>query len=486
MNSKMHSAFVKEQKRYTQNEIRLLLGCTEEKSILVIRKLKEYGVLKAVKKDEIQKNLTELQEEDIQVASVELGNDDYYYVFTFVGVIVISGIIIKSYPKYINNKTNPVDELKLIIKTLEKYSNSKNEIIRMYNDTTNSSSFNLLAVILFLLSDYNENGLYTNEDRIIETNGMGDILWDRTINDTFTLISNNRPYYPEIQTVKNIEDDSDYFKRLHECVLSLCSEELVKTDLTSIFDDIIPAFLSEEELDSFGDKDYILYRIENELSVQFNTHKQLILKTIYAYIKEKSTLSDIDCFSMFGTNSFEEVWEEIFRTVLDDKLHKKLNSIILPKPLNSKYNKNDELISIIEKPKWHGLGWAEPKEGNTLIPDIISIQGDTFIISDAKYYVPVLDENKPLCGQPGIESITKQYLYQLAYKNFIDEHGFKTIKNCFLMPTEEDNVINKGVVYMNMLNLLGLESIEVRMVPANELYKLYITSNKYDLNKLKL
>lgn len=38
------------------------------------------------------------------------------------------------------------------------------------------------------------------------------------------------------------------------------------------------------------------------------------------------------------------------------------------------------------------------------------------IIYDAKYYC-FEHTRQNLKGQPGIESITKQYLYQLAYKN---------------------------------------------------------------------
>ena len=72
----------------------------------------------------------------------------------------------------------------------------------MFNDSSESSSFNLLAVLLFILQDYFENGTYTNTEDIIECNGSGEILWDKTINETFTLLSENRPYYIELQTRK--------------------------------------------------------------------------------------------------------------------------------------------------------------------------------------------------------------------------------------------------------------------------------------------
>ncbi len=46
------------------------------------------------------------------------------------------------------------------------------------------------------------------------TNGTGEKLWDRTINETFSYISNNRPYYTELQTKKRASDEYDFIRRL--------------------------------------------------------------------------------------------------------------------------------------------------------------------------------------------------------------------------------------------------------------------------------
>ena len=86
----MISEFVREQKRYTQNELCHILKCSEEHAIPLIRKLKEFGVLKAVKASDIQKNMADLLEEDIEMVDVEVGENEYFYVFTFVGVIVVA------------------------------------------------------------------------------------------------------------------------------------------------------------------------------------------------------------------------------------------------------------------------------------------------------------------------------------------------------------------------------------------------------------
>lgn len=480
----MISEFVREQKRYTQNELCHILKCSEEHAIPLIRKLKEFGVLKAVKASDIQKNMADLLDEDIEVVDVEVGENEYLYVFTFVGVIVVAGRVLKCYPKYLLSAKEPTDELRKVIKVLEKY-NSKEQIVRMFNDSSESSSFNLLAVLLFILQDYFENGAYTNTEDIIECNGSGEILWDKTINETFTLLSENRPYYIELQTRKRITNDFDYFKRLHECIVTKASKELQDAELLDLFE-MTGVDLTDEELDDFGDKEYILYRIENELNTQFNTRKQLVLKTMYAYIDRRGSLYDTECLSLFGTNSFNLVWEKICADIMDNQLDAPLGVLKLPVPLKDGYNRRMKLIELIEKPMWTITGECAK---DTLIPDLVSIckvnGKHQFIIFDAKYYNAHLEKGIVPKGQPGIESVTKQYLYQLSYQKFIGEHNFSAVKNCFLLPTEKELIISKGQVRMEMFRKLGLEDIEVRLIPANMAYEYYLSNRKLNIEKLE-
>lgn len=489
----MISVFLREQKRYSQQELVTAFCCSEEKTVRILKRLKEYGVLKAVKANDSQKDLTDLLEEDIEIADVEVGENEYLYVFTFVGVITIEGRVLKCYPKYLLDVTAPVAELKQVLKVLERY-NTKEQIIRMYNDTSDSSAFNMLAVMLFLLQDYYEYGAYTNAQDIIEPNGAGEILWEKTINETFTLLSNNRPYYPELYTLRRVNDDRDFFKRLHECILTRCTKELRDADLLELFD-ILGADLSDEEMEDFGDKEYVLERILKELNVQFNTHKQLLLKTMYAYVSNCRALDDLDCFSMFGTNSFNLVWEEVCSEVLDNQLQKPIGGLRLPTPLHQDYHsrRRSKLIDLIDKPQWQGFcdnGTFVKEAPDTLIPDLISIvqkpEGSQFIIFDAKYYNLQLEKEKKLRGQPGIESITKQYLYQLAYQPFVEAHGFKSVKNCFLFPSAGDNIVVKGSVSLAMLERLGLQPIQLRLLPAGKMYECYLAKHRIDISELNL
>ena len=97
----MISEFIREQKRYTQKELCNVLKCNEEQVVVLIRKLKEFGVLKIIKSSDKQKNMDELLDEDIEISDVDIVEKEYLYVFTFVGIIVIAGRILKCYPKYI-------------------------------------------------------------------------------------------------------------------------------------------------------------------------------------------------------------------------------------------------------------------------------------------------------------------------------------------------------------------------------------------------
>ena len=477
----MISKFLREQKRYTQKSLCDKFECSEEEAVPIIRKLKEFGILKSVKASDLQRNMSDLQDEDIEVTDVEVGEDEFLYVFTFVGVIVVAGRVLKCYPKYLLSKEQPKDELRQVLKVLEKY-NTKEQIVRMFNDSSESSAFNLLAVLLFLLQDYYENGVYSNTEDIIESNGSGEILWDKTINETFTLLANKRPYYIDLQTKKRVTDDYDYFKRLHECVLTRASAELMDAEVLDLFE-ITGVDLTDETLDDFGEDEYILYRIEKELNTQFNTRKQLLLKTIYAYIAHSGSLYDMECLSLFGTNSFNLVWEGVCADIMDNQLRVRLDALKLPKTLRPEYDGKLKLIELIEKPLWTATG---KKAADTLIPDLISIAGEQFIIFDAKYYNAQLIPGNVPKGQPGIESVTKQYLYQLAYQKFISDHGFSVVKNCFLMPTENREVEDHGEVSMEILSELGLQNIKVRFLPADAVYDHYLDGRKMDIRELGL
>lgn len=489
---KIVSSYVREQKRYTKNELKSIFSYDESGVEKFIKKLKAYGVLKSVKNSTSQLEMSDLLDEDIEITDETAESGDCLYVFTYVGVITSGSRVIKVYPKYLLSKKEPLAEMKQVIKVLERYSNSEEQIINIFNGNGENRSFNILAVILFLLNDYYEYGIYTNSEDIIEINGEGEILWGKTIDESFAMIEDNRPYYMEFYTKKTVEDDMDYFKRLHECVLTECSKQLHDAQLDELFC-IDELALSEETLSDFGDKDYILERLHKELNIQFNTRRQILLKTLYTYIsQDRRMLEENDGISMFGTTAYHAVWEKVCAAVFDNKLDTTLSQLKMSVPLADEFKdrSTETLLSIIEKPKWKGMGMAEVDAADTLIPDLISIPlingADYFLIFDAKYYNIQLEKGKSLRGNPGVGDVTKQYLYQLAYKDFIKAHNISVVKNCFLMPTEKNEIIKKGIARLPMLEALGLENIQIRLIPASMLYERYLAKGKINIGLLEL
>ena len=493
---KIFSGYVREQKRYTKNELKHIFSFDEAGVEKFIKSLKAYGVLKSVKNSNAQLEMSDLVDEDIEITDETAVSGDCLYVFTYVGVITSGSRVIKVYPKYLlSPKEAPVKEMKQVIKVLERYSNSEEQIINIFNGDGDNRSFNILAVILFLLKDYHEYGIYTNNEDIVEVNGEGEILWGKTIDESFAIIEDNRPYYMEMYTGKTVEDDMDYFKRLHECVITECSRQLHDAQLDTLFD-IDTVELSEESLSNFGDKDYILERLHKELNIQFNTRRQILLKTIYTYIsQDKRMLEENDGISMFGTTAYHAVWEKVcaenFGSVLDTAI---VDLPLYKEKTNKTETKETTLRDVIKTPIWRKSEYPMVKDPKveTLKPDLVCIypvddeQKDyCFGIYDAKYYCidyQVKDNKAKISGQPGVGDVTKQYLYQLAFDDFIVKQGYRYVQNMFFCPGETADR-DFGWVQMDMLHQIGdkkLENIAVVKLCASEMYDIYLENKTID------
>ena len=453
---------IKEEKYYSKFQLLNKLSCNYDKLNPILDKLNRNNIINI--------KVNENSEECIK--------------FVFVGVLIIENFVIYCYPKYATKCE--FDDLKQIIKVIERFKND-DDIVHIQNDINNNESINMLPLMLFFIKDYYEHGLYNNYQEIIEHNGDGEILWQKTIDYDQVLIQDNRPYYYDLITRNRTNDLKNYFRTLHKIIITKCSKDLEKANLLNLFD-LSKIELSDETLESFDDKNNILNMINHEWHSQFNTRKIELLEAMKLFILNKSSNIGLNnCFSLYGTTSFYHVWEKVCCHVLNDVKDTPLKNIPLPKELNEKYMDNTDLMSLIEKPSWNILE-REPKLKSTLEPDLITITEKegryTFYILDAKYYN--IEYNKKLDNQPGIESITKQYLYHLAFKEFIELHDFDWAKNCFLFPSDSSNMKNIGFVELKMLNNFSLAEIQVILLPAKKVYQKFLENKSLDITDLKL
>lgn len=190
----MKIGIFKENKLYSLKEVFKDYIFEEQEKIL--KGLIELKLIKKISK------ISDLELEDLlDVDRIKIEKGDILYRFTYVGMISIEDNSFIIYPKYLKDETiekekiNNYIKLKELLKVIRKYNKSK-EQEQFFSSDDNSSVFNLITLVLELLEDYYQNGLYFNEEKIIELNGEGEILWNKTINENIAYFNmSKRPIY---------------------------------------------------------------------------------------------------------------------------------------------------------------------------------------------------------------------------------------------------------------------------------------------------
>ena len=325
--------YVREGQLYSQDSLKNMFEFTNSDDSFsdFLHLLKKYRILKTVKgknntNDEDESLLDETDDDYVGILD---DNAKLMYLFRYVGILFCKDRIIYVYPKYIDSvgTSVPKKEMIQVINVLRKYNKSKKEIIREYTGKEGRSNANILSLILFLIRDYLNNGLYSNEEEIIEINGSQDYLWQKTIDENYPIIKNNRPYYTEIYTSRNEYNDNDYIHRLHSWIITDCTRQLHEAGISDIYNYPVIELTTDKKRD-FGDDTYILDCIENELRIQFDDHKIMLLKAMADYIILSGKMQSGDSVMLLlGTRSFHTVWEDVCAKVFKSQRNEKLSDI---------------------------------------------------------------------------------------------------------------------------------------------------------------
>ncbi|XRG77010.1 LlaJI family restriction endonuclease [Rossellomorea sp. GAMAL-10_SWC] len=409
-----------------------------------------------------------------------------HYKFTYVGIVLIRDFCFIIYPKYwahdYRNELKKVEKFSQILKVIDKYQSNQASNLAVSNEYGKSK----LSMMITLLQDYLENGLYSNDAVMIKENGDGQILWEKTINEATAYVSDGTPVYLELYTQTSVLNELDIVRRIHAAIISEIDRKIggILPHIGLDFDFQI----SDEDSFDFGNTEHLLYLIDREFSKQFVTSKQVMLSNMKKYLEEEVYESN-DEVQLYGTASFNLVWEAVCATVYRNSLEMDMSSLGLHRFSN--YDDSDvpkskkeinwnklKLGNFVEKPVWvHATDNKRIKASKTLLLDVLDVDltTKTFRIFDAKYYLLRFEEDAngtmTIKGQPGVGDVTKQYLYQLAYKELAEENGYG-FTNGFIIPKDdlvEDDDIGQGlgrgkllgIAEMRMLNQLSLKNIMV-------------------------
>ena len=507
--SETRIVYIKEGFGYTLNQLETIIMQNSEVVKNILDKLSASKLLKKGKDNSIDVNDIDEYEDDNPYENTDI----IKYYFTLVGVLhfKLYNILFISYPKYIDIDVNLQEDSKEVIhekmtkifKVLEKYESNKNKDINSVIEIDENSNFDNLELKRYLIDDFQKNGTYENDINIIENNGVGTILWDKTVNEINPIFKNKKPYYTDIYTQKSVNERNNFFKKIHKSILSDCSMTLEQLNLLKLFS-INPIYFDDTNMIDLEDDqliNYLEYRINQELRVQFNSRKQRILNLLLIYVKQYNFSTEKSDFSWMGTNSFNLVWEEVCSKIFNNQLEKSIKEIFEDKcdekiiKYNEDFQNQQRLKELISKPNWYKYDRDNEKNNeyieafNTLIPDIVTYTDESLYIFDAKYYcINYEKDNNKITKQPGIESITKQYLYQQAFSNRLQKDIIKKdiiIYNSFLVPTDtvEDLRISFTVV-LDFMKALGLADIHVISVPVEKAYDKYLSGSTYDFSNI--
>ena len=279
----MHINFVKEEMPYSFDTLEQYLGEDEENSRIILNSLISMNVLKKVSKSSSEEELEDLF--DIEsLRDIQDRVERKPYVFKYVGILMVKNACFFIYPKYIKSiqedRDNGLKKFKQILSVIRKYQSRQQDQKLMGREE--KRDFNLLSYTLEMISDYYDNGLYSNDKQIIEENGLGEILWEKTILEQNAYIFDEVPIYLNLFTSNSVINENNLFRRLHRCILTQCSRET--SDILDVLG-ISPVIISDENLADVGNVDYLEQQLKQELTNQFVTQKQHVLNELLLYSK---------------------------------------------------------------------------------------------------------------------------------------------------------------------------------------------------------
>lgn len=436
-----------------------------------------------VNKDELEFIINKLYLKNI----IKINNGKFQ--FLYVGITIVNSKPIFILPKYGNSleedKKNKhfkkIVELLNIFTLKEKLDENIIESISKNNEIEENE---FLSIIKFILDDYSEYGLYKSEVDSVELNGNGDIDWDKTIDQIEPIIFKKQWIYTDFITNESMIDEEKFITLLHGTIINECIDLFKRYNLNLIFD--CNEEIVEKTLESLEKEDFEILesKIDKEVSIQFNDRKLRVLYAIKAYLYRRAALVDTDLI-LFGTRNFKWVWEVMCGYVF--------NNEFVNQGRKSKYE-----IFGITSPKWiinnncmniDGASDFEMKK-NRLTPDILktifSADENKLLILDAKYYNIKFDlENRKVLGNPGIEDITKQYLYKTALKNYINKNNIdnNNVINAFIFPTLDTTNI-QGIVKLDFMEEHCSLGIKLVMLNIEEIIDMYCNNTTYNENEI--
>ena len=358
--------------------------------------------------NEAESNSSEFSLKDACVYNAKLNGDE------FVGLKYENGKFTINFPlgyrKSDDEKETRKDILNLIsvLSTFCEY----DESFILGSASKNSSTQFPIHAYMFLISDFMNNGYYTENESVYRRSTSGKINWSRTIKQIRPQIIQDSPIYLEFITRRTNHNENELISQIHK---TLVYESFSKIGW------LFSSFMPQKGNLAFNAN---LFRaiVKSKIAQSFDERRLMLFHNMLLVIDYMDSSNDAKTF-YFGTEHFEGVWEHLIDSVFGEsdkeKFYPKCHWFIEGKGLANLSN------DVYKK--------------YSLRPDTIMItnrgkENQKIFVLDSKYYkygVSNFDYDLP-----GTGSIVKQ----LAYAEYIENTPSSLPKNV-------KEVLNKNEIY---------------------------------------
>lgn len=357
-------------------------------------------------------------------------------------------------------------DLLLLLKTVTLVKNLNNEMTEFGENVGNNEEIPYNS-LLWIISDYFNNGLYQDIDKKYSQRSHGKINWKKTLNSEHYfddgIVTFINPYYESnIQRSTLITELNNYCLHISFKYLGFLFGKI---------------FLPECCLNEKSVKEnmhYYLDIINKELSKSFNDRKKILLTNMKRIIMMNSD----DSFAIqptFGTRRFEYAWEKMVNDTLGSKI---------------------DISKFFPNAFWNIQGKIE-EDKSKLRPDSILIDSNKnkIYILDAKYYKYGITGN--ISDLPHTDSIQKQITYGDHISNNPQTYGFEknNIFNSFILPFDkkkepfkcDDNMKYLGFAnsaWRDKKDNYNYERISLLLIDTKYVIDCFYQKERADLKKL--
>lgn len=268
---------------------------------------------------------------------------------------------------------------------------------------------------MWVLTDYVENGLYSDNEKVYTQQQIGKINWKKTFKTKFLINKNSLVYLNPV--VEQNSNNKNIITEIH----SYCVDKSIDI-IGPLYNGISKINFIKTNINRMK---YYIQLIDKEKLKTFDDRKKLLLYHLKRILQEQIDNGNKPIRD-YGIKYYSHVWEYL------------VNSLF-----------GDENIDVYYPTTNYNLINKDPYVPSKLRPDTIFISNNNFYIIDSKYYkYGITGLNKDL---PGSDSIQKQVTYgEYVNKNFNLDEKYDSIYNAFILPYSMNSKLfdySENIVY---------------------------------------